>query len=267
MLIRKRPQLLSFSALWPILLLCALSSGAQADAANVVFATGSATVIGVDGKARKAERGSALAVGETVDTGDGKAQLRFRDGATISLQPGTQFRVEQYRFVERNGRASDEDNVAMRLLKGTLRAVSGLIGKERREQYRMDTMVGTIGIRGTEYGASLGDAGLAVTTYVGLVEVCNSAGCAMAGAGQTLLVPDGNTRPRLQPGSNLPNLTPGAAMPQLPTPIQTATPETPHQPTAPVAPPPTAPPPSAAPTQPPPTYSPTAPGPSLRGGY
>jgi len=264
MIVRKRLRLLSFSALWPILLLCALSAGARADAANVVFATGSATVIGVDGKARKAERGSVLAVGETVDTSDGKAQLRFRDGATISLQPGTQFRVEQYRFTERNGRASDDDNVAMRLLKGTLRAVSGLIGKERREQYRMDTMVGTIGIRGTEYGASLGDAGLAVTTYVGLVEVCNSAGCAMAGAGQALLVADGNTRPRLQPGSNLPNLTPGAAMPQLPTP------ETSHQPTAPVAPaapPPTAPPPSAAPTQPPPTYSPTAPGPSLRGGY
>lgn len=249
MLIEKSRLPLSFFALWPILLLCALSSGARADAANVVFATGSATVVGVDGKARKAERGSPLAVGETVDTGDGKAQLRFRDGATISLQPGTQFRVEQFRFSERNGKASEEDNVAMRLLKGTLRAVSGLIGKERREQYRMDTMVGTIGIRGTEYGASLGDAGLVVTTYVGLVEVCNSAGCAMAGAGQTLQVPDGNTRPRLQPGSNLPNLTPGAAMPQLPTPVSTATPEAPQPQTSPSA----------------PTYQPPTGGPSLRG--
>ena len=138
-----------------------------------------------------------------------KAQLRFRDGATISLQPGTQFRVEQFRFSEQGGKADEQDTVVMRLLKGTLRAVSGLIGKEKREQYRMDTTVGTIGIRGTEYGASLGDPGLAVTTYAGLVEVCNTAGCAMAGAGQTLQVPDANTRPRLLPGSNLPNLTPG----------------------------------------------------------
>lgn len=238
---------LSFSHFWPIVFLWAFCAHVFAQAANVVFATGSATVIGADGSSRKAEQGAALLPGETVDTGDGKAQLRFRDGASISLQPGTQFRVEQFRFAEQNGRAGEQDAVVMRLLKGTLRAISGLIGKERREQYRMDTIVGTIGIRGTEYGASLGDAGLAVTTYVGLVEVCNGAGCQMAGAGQTLQVPDGNTRPRLLPGSNLPNLTPGAAMPPLPeaTPVvQPVVPTQASQPpqtftTSPYSPPPT----------------------------
>ncbi len=238
---------LSFSHFWPIVFLCTLSSQAFAQAANIVFATGSATVVGADGASRKAERGAALQPGETVDTGDGKAQLRFRDGASISLQPGTQFRVEQFRFTEQNGRAGEQDTVVMRLLKGTLRAVSGLIGKEKREQYRMDTIVGTIGIRGTEYGASLGEGGLAVTTYAGLVEVCNGAGCQMAGPGQTLQVLDGNTRPRLMPGSNLPNLTPGAAMPQLPVPQQTQMPEAPQQ---------------HSPQQP---YSPPTGGPSLRG--
>ncbi len=240
---------LTFFRWWSIVFLCAFSSQGFAQAANIVFATGSATVIGKDGAARKADRGSALEPGETVDTGDGKAQLRFRDGATISLQPGTQFRVEEFRFAEQNGKAGDEDRVVMRFLKGALRAVSGLIGKERREQYRMDTVVGTIGIRGTEYGASFGDAGLAVTTYVGLVEVCNTAGCAMVGAGQTLRVVDGNTKPRLLPGSNLPNLTPDAAMPQLPTPAQTNLPEAPQQ----------------MPQQSAPTYTPPTGGPSLRG--
>jgi len=240
---------LNFLRIWPIVLLWMLSSQVFAQAANIVFATGSATVIGADGVSRKAERGTVLQPGETVDTGDGKAQLRFRDGATISLQPGTQFRVEQFRFTEQGGKADEQDTVVMRLLKGTLRAVSGLIGKEKREQYRMDTTVGTIGIRGTEYGASLGDPGLAVTTYAGLVEVCNTAGCAMAGAGQTLQVPDANTRPRLLPGSNLPNLTPGAAMPQLPTPTHTNMPDAPQQQSPQTA----------------PTYQPPTGGPSLRG--
>jgi len=225
MFVMSMARWLCFSRMWPIVLLCALSSHAAAQAANIVFATGSATVIDVDGKPRKADRGAVLEPGETVDTGNGKAQLRFRDGATISLQPETQFRVEQFRFAEQNGKAGEHDTVVMRLLKGTLRAVSGLIGKERREQYRMDTVVGTIGIRGTEYGAGFGGSGLVVTTYVGLVEVCNSAGCAMAGAGQTLQVADGNTRPRLVPGANLPNLTPDAAIPQLLTPQQTQLPE------------------------------------------
>lgn len=199
-----------------LLLLCAVSGQVLAQAASVVFATGAANVIGVDGKVRKAERGSVLEAGETVDTGDGKAQLRFRDGASISLQPGTQFRVEQFRFTGQGGRAGEDDRVVMRFLKGALRAVSGLIGKERREQYRMDTVVGTIGIRGTEYGATLGDDGLALTTYVGQVEVCNAAGCALVGPRQTAVVPGKDTKPRLQPGSNLPGLMPGGIVPQLP---------------------------------------------------
>ena len=212
-----------FRLLVPMVFLL-IAGEALAQAANVVFSTGSATVIALDGTTRRAERGTVLQVGETVDTGDGKAQLKFRDGATLSLQPGTQFRVEQFRFTEQNGRASEDDVVVMRFLKGALRAVSGLIGKQKREQYRMDTAAGTIGIRGTDYGATMGDGGLSVTTYTGLVEVCNSSGCAQVGPGQTLIVPDANSRPRLQPGNNLPGLLPGAAVPGLPSPSQTTLP-------------------------------------------
>lgn len=217
---------LSFRLLLPLILLFGLAGEAWAQAAAVVFATGNASIIAADGSTRRAERGTPLEAGETVDTGDGKAQLRFRDGATISLQPGTQFRIEQFRFTEQNGRAAEEDMVVMRFLKGALRAVSGLIGKQKREQYRMDTAVGTIGIRGTEYASTMGADGLSVTTYVGLVEVCNTAGCSQVGPGQTLVVPDPNTRPRLLPGSGQSRIAPTDPVPQLP----------PAQMTAPVAP-------------------------------
>lgn len=221
------------------LLLAGVAAIAAAQpAATIVFATGNASVLAADGAARRAERGAAVAVGDTVDTADGRAQLRFLDGATISLQPGTQFRVEQFRFADQGGRAAAEDRVVMRFLKGALRAVSGLIGKQRNEQYRMDTPVGTIGIRGTEYGATLAGGGLSVTTYAGLVEVCNAAGCALVGPGQTLLVADGNTRPRLQGGGQAPT-APGAAVPELP-PAQVS-PQLPAPPPQPVTPPPQSP--------------------------
>lgn len=237
MIFRINPHRFCIRQLLPIFLLLALAGEVYAQAAAIVFATGSASIIAADGSPRRAERGAALAVGETVDTGDGKAQLKFRDGATISLQPGTQFRVEQFRFSGQDGRAGEDDLVVMRFLKGALRAVSGLIGKERRQQYRMDTTVGTIGIRGTEYGATMGDGGLSVTTYSGLVEVCNSAGCAQVGPGQTLIVPDGNARPRLQSGNNLPGLMPGTVAPQLPAPTPMTTPVAPPQPEPQVPPP------------------------------
>lgn len=206
-----------------------VAEAAFAQAANIVFTTGNATVIATDGSSRRAERGTVLEAGETVDTGEGRAQLKFRDGATISLQPGTQFRVEAFRFAGQDGRADEEDKVVMRFIKGALRAVSGLIGKEKRQQYRMDTVVGTIGIRGTEYGATMGDGGLAVTTYTGQVEVCNTAGCVLVGPGQTAVTPGSDTKPRLQPGSNLPGLMPGSAVPQLPEATPTNLPIAPPQ--------------------------------------
>ena len=182
-------RLLKLRRLLPLLFACVLSGQAFAQAAaNVVFATGNAMIVAVDGTQRRAERGAVVEAGETLDTADGRAQLRFLDGATMSLQPGTQLKVEQFRYAMQDGRAGTEDHVLMRFLKGALRTVSGLIGKERREQYRMDTAVGTIGIRGTEYGATMDEKGLSVTTYTGLVEVCNQAGCGQVGPGQTLVV-------------------------------------------------------------------------------
>lgn len=222
-----------------LLFLSAFSAGVSAQhAANIVFATGAASVVAADGSVRRAERGGAIAAGETVDTADGRAQLRFLDGSAISLQPQTQFRVEQFRFADQGGRAAEEDRIVMRFVKGALRAVSGLIGRERREQYRMDTVVGTIGIRGTEYGATLGGGGLAVSVYAGVVEVCNNAGCAQGGPGQVLLVPDAGTRPQLQPGGAPPTASPATpTAPELP-PVQPATqPSAPAQPEPPVQPP------------------------------
>ncbi|MBK8523516.1 MAG: hypothetical protein IPL58_04945 [Betaproteobacteria bacterium] len=92
----------------------------------------------------------------------------------------------------------------------------------------MDTTAGTIGIRGTEYASTMGPDGLSVTTYVGLVEVCNTAGCAQVGPGQTLLVPDANTRPRLLPGSGQSRIAPTDALPQLP-PAQITAPVVPQE--------------------------------------
>lgn len=229
MFLSDRPDRLFLSVLAPLLFLIGLAGEAQAEAAaNVVFATGAARIVAADGSIRAAARGTAVQAGEMVDTQDGRAQLRFSDGAAISLQPGTQFRVEQYRFVEQDGRAGEDDMVVMRFLKGTLRAISGLIGRQKREQYRMDTTVGTIGIRGTEYGAALGDGGLSVTTYAGLVEVCNDAGCALVAPGQTLVVPGNNVKPQLKGAAEPLELPRGAAVPQLP-PVQPSAPVVPQQ--------------------------------------
>lgn len=144
-------------------------------AAEIVFAAGDVSIES-GGQKRAATRGGEIKSGELVETGaDGRVQLRFRDGATMSLLPSTRFRVDEYRFS--GGSAAAEDKGFFSLVKGGFRTVSGLIGKQFRQQYRVTTPVATIGIRGTAYSANLGPSGLRVQTTQGVVEICTNAGC------------------------------------------------------------------------------------------
>ena len=67
-------------------------------AARVDFASGNVTASTADGRSRQLARGADVMVGETVNTQEGRAQMRFTDGAYVSLQPQTQFRIDSYVF-------------------------------------------------------------------------------------------------------------------------------------------------------------------------
>lgn len=167
-------------------------------AGSVVFVSGAAVIVAQDGQSRAVVRGGEFAAGETIETADGRVQLRFADGASMSLQPASRFRIEDFRFVAQDGKAGGDDRGFFSLLKGGFRTITGLIGKERREQYRVDTVVATIGIRGTDYSAQLGDAGLTLSTFGGLVEVCSAVACVQVGPGETVVVAERNSRPLRQ---------------------------------------------------------------------
>lgn len=185
-----------------------------AGAATVIFASGSPRVINAAGESRALLRGGEVQPGDLIDTEEGQVQLRFADGASMSLQPKTRFRIDAFRFVDRGNRASPGDGVAMSLIKGTLRTVSGLLGKEDHSQYKVGTTVATIGIRGTAYGATLDADSLMVTTYSGRVEVCSDPGCQQIGPGETVWVYERTQRPQLQPRAE--SLLPAQSQPELP---------------------------------------------------
>jgi hypothetical protein len=189
-------------------------------AGSVVFVSGAAVIEAKDGQSREAVRGGEFFVGDTIDTVGARVQLRFLDGASMSLQPGTRFRIEDFRFVVQDGKASGEDRGIFSLIKGGFRTITGLIGKQRREQYRVDTAVATIGIRGTDYSAQMGNTGLSLSTFGGLVEVCNGAGCAQVGPGETAVVADRDSRPLLKgrQGDSAGGALTGPGVPAVPSP-------------------------------------------------
>ena len=185
-------------------------------AASVVFFSGNPQLTATNGLVRPLKKGDSLLSGETIDAADGRVQLRFADGAGMSLQPGTQFKVDSYRFSGNGERAIPGDGVVMTLLKGTLRTVTGWLGKQDRTQYRIGTSVATIGIRGTEFGATLDGSGLTLSTYGGLGEVCSEVGCVEVAPSQTVWVRSLRSRPELRSSSEIRGLSTDDVMPETP---------------------------------------------------
>jgi hypothetical protein len=163
----------------------------SAPAASVDFVSGEGNVSGANGASRPLRRGVEVNQGDTITTGEGaRAQLRFSDGAYVSLSPGSQFRVDEYRF---NGRADGSEKGFFSLLKGGLRTITGLVGRVNKGAYQVSTSVATIGIRGTEYTIQYGNS---ITGSVGGggITACNAGGCTNVDSGETFYVPSADVK-------------------------------------------------------------------------
>jgi hypothetical protein len=162
-------------------------------AARIDFAVGQVTAQGADGRARALTKGAEVGVGETVNTQNGRAQMRFSDGAYVSLQPQTEFKIDSYAF---EGRGSPNENAVMSLIKGGMRTITGLIGRTNRNGYRLRTSTATVGIRGTEYSVTY-DAGGSVTMFVanGAIAVSNRSGTTVVPGGTSINIANEDSPP------------------------------------------------------------------------
>ncbi len=131
-------------------------------------------------KGRDIESGDAIVTGA-----NGRAQVRFSDGGLVSLQPNSQFNISNY--ADKND--PKQDSFLVDLLRGGMRAVTGLIGKRNRENFKVTTTTATIGIRGSAFNLAYNpDGSLSVSTELDEIEVCTRAGCIGLTAGESALV-------------------------------------------------------------------------------
>lgn len=132
--------------------LLALFSGAACAVGGVVTNLSGAVVAKrLDGQSRILSIKSQVGEGDLIATAENSyARLKFDDGGEVVLRPNTQLRIETYRYDEKR---PESDNMAMNLLKGGLRSVTGLLGRRNPAQFKLSTPNATIGIRGTHFGA------------------------------------------------------------------------------------------------------------------
>jgi hypothetical protein len=101
-----------------------------------------------------AAAGTQLRVGDTLSTGpDGSLGAVFRDNSSVSLGPDSRLVVRNFEFSPHEGKFA----LLIRISRGSLAYLSGLIGKLSPESARFETPTATIGIRGTRFAVKVGE--------------------------------------------------------------------------------------------------------------
>ena len=68
---------------------------------------------------------------------------------------------------------SEDDEVALKVTKGTFRFISGKVATKTPEKVNVETPVATIGVRGTEFVGQIGSVDTTVALLNGRIEVAN----------------------------------------------------------------------------------------------
>ena len=155
-----------------------------------------------NGETQRLRRSHSIQAGDTIKTlSNGQAQIRMTDGGIISIRPASEFKIAAYDYAQNN----TADQAVFKLIKGGMRAVTGTIGKQNTKRVKYETGVATLGIRGTDFTASLcgktcvqqnkGKTGLFAGVVSGGISMKNAAGRINISAGKFAHSTNSNSAP------------------------------------------------------------------------
>ena len=97
---------------------------------------------------RPVQSGGAVAEADQVQTdATGSAVLLLRDGTTIAVGPNTKVDLTRFQFDS----TTQQGNLAVRVLQGSIRMVTGLLGKTQPDNVKVSTPASTVSVRGTDF--------------------------------------------------------------------------------------------------------------------
>jgi hypothetical protein len=159
------------------MLACAASLAHAADAGRIVFVAGAAQA-----GDRPAAEGAMVQEGQLLSTGgDGYVYIKTADNGLFILRPNTKARIVTYQIDRQN---PSNTRVKFELISGTARSKSGDAVKHARQNFRFNTPVAAIGVRGTDFTVVTDSETSRVSVFSGGVVVSGFAGgCRPDGAG------------------------------------------------------------------------------------
>ncbi|MFZ6648655.1 FecR domain-containing protein [Undibacterium sp. TJN25] len=160
------------------LLLCSAASMAHADeAGHIVFVAGKAEIGG-----QKVALNAAVNEGAELSTGaDGYLYLKTVDNGFFILRPNSRARIVSYHVDQKD---PSNTHIKLELLNGVARSISGEAVKQARQNFRFNTPVAAIGVRGTDFTVfTTQETSRVAVSYGGVIVSGFGGACAPQGTG------------------------------------------------------------------------------------
>jgi hypothetical protein len=163
-----------------LIVVCSVALAAQVhagEAGKVIFSAGATHIA-----ERTGAEGAAVNEGELLSTGaDGFLYVKTIDNGLFILRPNTKARIVAYQVDKRD---PSNTHVKLELLSGVARSKSGDAVKLARQNFRFNTPVAAIGVRGTDFTVTTDADTSRVTVMSGRVIVSGFGGaCSPEGGG------------------------------------------------------------------------------------
>lgn len=157
-------------------------AAAEDPVGQVSLLIGEARVVHKDGRSEPLKRGTAIAVGDRLETSaNGHVHVRFVDNAAVSIRPDSVLEVHAYHY---DAAKPGTNEVRLHVEQGTSRSISGRATEIDKNRFRLNTPVAAIGVRGTDFIVQTSDLGMRATVAEGAIAVAAlGANCAANGLG------------------------------------------------------------------------------------
>ena len=167
---------------------------AESNVARVAFLRGAVTATDdVTKVPRLLQRDSRVEVGEVISTGPkALVQLVFPDSSMLYIKSDSAVKLEEFHYSKDE---PDKDSAVTEVLKGSMRALTGIVGKRSKDKVKFKTKVSTVGIRGT--ALEIWQDGNAVTVDFGDVVIENKGGPTPLKGGESAKTSSGNKQASL----------------------------------------------------------------------
>jgi hypothetical protein len=131
---------------------------------RVIWIKGALTAVMQNNETRSLQKKSVIYLHDVLKTDDkSQAGVVFTDNTLVTIKEGTEYTVDKY--VDKQG--AGNGNFIQTTTTGGLRAVTGFISKNSPNNFKINTPVALIGIRGTDFQFVLKDGKLFMAAFKG----------------------------------------------------------------------------------------------------